>query len=149
MTKLIVTGQIARYPLGGVTWDFINYLLGFKALGLDVHYFEDGSDWFYNPLKNRIMKTNYNLKYLSKTMNYFGLKNNWTYLMRKREFNLSQIITNEIFGDKNIEALFKSADLIINVCGSVNLKKLLKEFKMNDSSKKIFVDSAYVKSIKN
>lgn len=46
--RIIVTGLIGQYPLGGVTWDYIQYALGLKLMGHDVYYFEDTGQWPYN-----------------------------------------------------------------------------------------------------
>ena len=34
--KIVVTGFIGLLPTGGVTWDYIQYPLGFRELGCDV-----------------------------------------------------------------------------------------------------------------
>jgi hypothetical protein len=47
--KIVVTGLIATYPLGGVSWDYIAYVAGFLRLGHDVFYLEDTGNWFYDP----------------------------------------------------------------------------------------------------
>ncbi len=39
--KAIVTGMMATYPLGGVAWDYGQYVLGMQRLGFDVTYLED------------------------------------------------------------------------------------------------------------
>src|SRR4030095_9864238 len=36
--RIIVTGLIAQYPLGGVTWDYFQYVLGLAQLGHEVYY---------------------------------------------------------------------------------------------------------------
>ena len=47
--RIIVTGLIAQHPtLGGVTWDYLQYVLGLMRLGHDVFYFEDSGEWPYN-----------------------------------------------------------------------------------------------------
>ena len=43
--RIIVTGLIAQYPLGGVTWDYLQYVLGLSKLGHDVYYLEDSDDY--------------------------------------------------------------------------------------------------------
>src|SRR5262249_29606986 len=46
--RIIVTGIIAQHPLlGGVTWDYIQYVVGHARLGHDVYYFEDSGEWPY------------------------------------------------------------------------------------------------------
>ena len=31
--RIVVTGLLGQYAFGGVTWDYIQYLLGFRGLG--------------------------------------------------------------------------------------------------------------------
>src|SRR4029077_8888285 len=48
--RVIVTGLVATYPVGGVAWDYLQYVLGFRALGCDVWYLEDTGQWVYDPV---------------------------------------------------------------------------------------------------
>jgi len=36
----VVAGYIVRYPVGGMTWVFLNYLLGLRALGFEPVFVE-------------------------------------------------------------------------------------------------------------
>jgi hypothetical protein len=47
--RVIVTGLVATYPVGGVAWDYLQYILGFQALGCEVTYLEDTGQWLYDP----------------------------------------------------------------------------------------------------
>src|SRR5262245_24061580 len=47
--RVIVTGLVATYPVGGVAWDYLQYVQGFTALGCEVVYLEDTGQWFYEP----------------------------------------------------------------------------------------------------
>src|SRR2546430_3386865 len=47
--RVIVTGLVATYPVGGVAWDYLQYLQGFRALGCEVTYLEDTGQWLYDP----------------------------------------------------------------------------------------------------
>ncbi len=47
--RVVVTGLVATYPVGGVAWDYLQYVQGFAALGCDVVYLEDTGQWFYDP----------------------------------------------------------------------------------------------------
>ena len=38
---MIVTGVVGLYPLGGVAWDYVQYVAGLARLGFDVFYLED------------------------------------------------------------------------------------------------------------
>jgi len=47
--RVVVTGLVAAYPVGGVAWDYLQYVQGFRALGCEVHYLEDTGQWLYDP----------------------------------------------------------------------------------------------------
>src|SRR5262249_42996222 len=47
--RVVVTGLVATYPVGGVAWDYLQYVQGFDAIGCDVVYLEDTGQWFYDP----------------------------------------------------------------------------------------------------
>lgn len=47
--RVVVTGLVATYPIGGVSWDYLAYVDGFRRLGADVFYLEDTGGWFYDP----------------------------------------------------------------------------------------------------
>ena len=48
--RVVVTGLIATYPVGGVAWDYVQYVHGLAALGHDVTYLEDTGQWVYSPV---------------------------------------------------------------------------------------------------
>jgi hypothetical protein len=47
--RIVVTGLIGSYPLGGVAWDYLQFVKGFVALGCEVTYLEDTGQWAYSP----------------------------------------------------------------------------------------------------
>ena len=47
---VVVTGLVATYPVGGVAWDYLQYVQGFRALGCEVIYLEDTGQWLYDPV---------------------------------------------------------------------------------------------------
>jgi len=111
--RIIVTGLIAQYPLGGVTWDYIQYVLGLSELGHDVYYLEDTGQWPFNPLEGGVAKDcTYNVNYLAGVMNYFGLQGKWMYRFPWQDqwFGLAESKRKE---------LIESADLLINVSGTL------------------------------
>ena len=46
--RVVVTGLVATYPVGGVAWDYLQYVVGFRRLGCDVLYLEDTGQWLYD-----------------------------------------------------------------------------------------------------
>ena len=47
--RVVVCGLVATYPLGGVAWDYLQYVIAFARLGADVLYLEDTGRWVYDP----------------------------------------------------------------------------------------------------
>jgi hypothetical protein len=39
--RVIVTGMVSLFPVGGVAWDYLQFVIGFAQLGCDVFYYED------------------------------------------------------------------------------------------------------------
>ena len=48
--RIIVTGLVGLYPVGGVAWDYLQYVIGLSRLGHDVYYHEDTWSWPYHPI---------------------------------------------------------------------------------------------------
>src|SRR5262245_35651448 len=111
--RIIVTGLIAQYPLGGVTWDYFQYVLGLARLGHDVYYFEDTGQWPYNPHEGGVSKgCEFNVEYLAGLMARYGLADKWAYRFpwESQWFGLSEGQRAEVM---------RSADLLINVSGTL------------------------------
>lgn len=111
--RIIVTGLIAQYPLGGVTWDYVQYALGLARLGHDVYYFEDTGQWPYDPQAGGLAKEpDFNVAYLARLMARFGLEDRWAYRFpwQSQWFGLSDARRSEIV---------RSADLLVNVSGTL------------------------------
>lgn len=111
--RIIVSGLIAQYPLGGVTWDYLQYVLGLTQLGHDVYYVEDTGQWPYNPREGGLGKDcDFNVQYLADIMSRYGLAEQWAYRFpwQSRWFGLSAAKRQEVI---------RSADLLINVSGTL------------------------------
>jgi len=81
--KIVCSGYLVRYPLGGFSWHHLQYLVGFRRLGHQVTYFEHYG-WpnsCYNPA-NGAMKADpsYGINYLLNLLKPHGLEGNWCYL---------------------------------------------------------------------
>ena len=111
--RIIVTGLIAQYPLGGVTWDYFQYVLGLAQLGHEVYYLEDTGQWPYNPVEGGIGKDcDFNVEYLAGIMSRYGLAEQWAYRFpwQSQWFGLSDAKRHEVI---------QSADLLINISGTL------------------------------
>ena len=47
--KVVVSGILFWYPLAGVTYQFLHYLIGLRRLGYDPYYIEDSARYVYVP----------------------------------------------------------------------------------------------------
>jgi hypothetical protein len=112
--RIIVCGLIAEYPLGGMTWHYLHYVLGLARLGHDVYYIEHSGSWPYSPVERAVVgRCDYNVDYLARTMSRFGLADRWAYFfeVESRWFGMS---------DEKRKKVIRSADLLINVSGALD-----------------------------
>ena len=108
--RIIVTGMVGAFPVGGVAWDYLQYPLGLKGLGHDVVYHEDSGLWPYQPVENtRIETASYSVDYIAKFFATYApeLVDRWHYRhLQKESFGLSESAFKEFA---------KTADLFLNV----------------------------------
>ena len=114
--RIIVAGLIARYPLAGMAWHYLQYVLGLAALGHDVYYIEDSGEWPYDAaLRQPAQRADVNVAYLADIMARHGLADRWAYrvpdLDGDRWFGLSDARRNSVVAN---------ADLLIDVSGTVD-----------------------------
>lgn len=118
--KIIVTGLIAQHPtLGGITWHYLQYVLGLDRLNHDVYYFEDSGEGPYNtdggPTgRDWVSKDcSRNVAHLATTASRFGFENRWAYHCP---------IESSWYGltDEKREAVLSEADLLINTSGTLS-----------------------------
>ena len=111
--RIIVTGLVAQYPLGGVAWDYLQYVLGFARLGHEVYYIEDTGQWPFNPHEGGVSQScEFNVRYLAALMARYGFGSKWAYRFpwESRWFGMP--------ADAREDAI-ASADVLINVSGSL------------------------------
>jgi len=78
--RIIITGLVGQYPFGGVIWDYLQYLLGFRSLGHQVLYLEDSGAWPYDPVAGTISDDcSFALQSLHKIFTDFDLAESWVY----------------------------------------------------------------------
>jgi hypothetical protein len=129
--RIIVTGLIATYPLGGVSWDYVQYVKGFHLLGHEVYYLEDTGQWVYNPqLRTFTDDCSFNLHYLEEVLTFVGPE-----MTRRWSFRNP---TGEYFGltEREMERVCDQADLFLNVSGCCWLRE-----RYRGCNKKVYLDS--------
>jgi len=115
--RIVVTGLIGQYAFGGVTWDYIQYVLGFRALGHDVWYLEDTSAWAYDPLKQEpSADCSHNTGYLDRVMREFDMGDRWIYR------NGADGTYHGVPDAGEVESILTSADVLANVSGACWLR---------------------------
>ena len=114
--RIVVTGLLGQFAFGGVTWDYLQYLLGFRDLGHDVWYLEDSGAWPYDPVRQTYGEdSTHNTNYLGAIMTEFGFGDRWIY---------RNGATGVFFGagERAARDLIKHGDLLVNVSSAGWLK---------------------------
>jgi hypothetical protein len=108
--RILFAGIIGRYPLGGVTWCSLMYLLGLRELGHDVFYVEDTGECIYDPEQNtRALDPSYGTRYIDAALRPFGLGDRWSFVNYDASYHGA---TRE-----RVVEFARSADLFINLSG--------------------------------
>jgi hypothetical protein len=113
--RIVVLHLAGRYPLGGIGWQAIHYVLGLTRLGHDVYYVEDSGAHPYDPrVKSVVGDAAYSVAFLAEAMGRFGLADRWGYVdaVTGAHHGLSRGRLSDIYRD---------ADAIFNVCGAARL----------------------------
>jgi hypothetical protein len=107
--RIVVTGLIATYPVGGVTWDYLQYVHGLAALGHDVTYLEDTGQWVYSPrLQTFTERCDENLAYLARVLAVRGVP--WAFRDPRGDLHGLDAVA--------LARRCRDADLFLNVSGS-------------------------------
>jgi hypothetical protein len=111
--RIAVTGLAATYPLGGVFWDHLQWVLGFARLGHDVLYVEDTGRWVYDPVAGTFVESGVqNAALLAETLKVLdsGLAERWFY----------RDGTGQTYGLRwpDVVEFCRTADLFVNVSAS-------------------------------
>ncbi|MFM7448747.1 MAG: glycosyltransferase [Leptolyngbyaceae cyanobacterium] len=119
--RIIVGGFLGLLPAGGVTWDYIQYPLGFVTLGHDVYYIEDTCIWpIYQDEHNSGVSCAHNVAHIASVMESFGLSNRWAY---------RDEATGQWFGlsAKQVDNICQTADIFINISCSTVMRDKYRE----------------------
>jgi GT2 family glycosyltransferase len=110
--KIVVLGFLSHFPVAGVAWQTIHYLLGFKRLGFDVYYVEA-----HGCTPSKLMQGETDdgaaraASYIGNIMHRFDLDGQWAYdaIYESRCFGMDRSLLADLYG---------SAALIVNLHGS-------------------------------
>ncbi len=111
--RIIVSGLAALHPVGGVTWDYLQYVIGLADLGHDVYYHEDTWSWPFDPERNaHTDDPGYSVRYLGEFFARYapGLSKAWHYRhLHEQSFGMSASAFDEVA---------RGCDLFLNVSGA-------------------------------
>jgi GT2 family glycosyltransferase len=110
--KLVLLGFLSHFPVAGVAWQTIHYLIGFQRLGYDVYYVEG-----HGCTPSKLMQSETDdgparaAEYIQRVMHRFDLDGRWAYhaIYESRCFGMSLT---------RLRDLYRSAALIVNLHGS-------------------------------
>jgi len=115
--KIIVFGIVFWYPLAGVTYQFLHYLIGLRRLGYDVYYVEDSGRWIYDPAKFEFSPdASGNIAAVAPILEAHGFRDRWAFRGNYpdgRCYGMSE---------EQILRLYREADAFLNVTASQELR---------------------------
>ncbi len=116
--KVIVFGILFWYPLAGVTYQFLHYLIGLRRLGYDPYYIEDSGRWVYDPRINDLSPdASGNIDAVAPVLAAHGFSGRWGFRGHYpggRCYGLTE---------EQILLLYREADALLNVTGAQEIRE--------------------------
>jgi hypothetical protein len=111
--KLIVSGILFWYPLAGVTYQFLHYLIGLRRLGYDPYYIEDSGRWIYDPRSNNVSAdASGNIAAVAPILQAYGFTDRWAFRGHYADGQCYGMTEDQIL------RLYREADAFLNVTGA-------------------------------
>ena len=115
--RVIVFGILFWYPLAGVTYQFLHYLIALRRLGYDVYYVEDSGRWIYDPALNDLSPdATPNVEAVAPVLEAHGFGGRWAFRGHYpdgRCYGMSE---------EQIRTLYREADVFLNVTGAQEIR---------------------------
>jgi len=115
--KIIVFGILFWYPLAGVTYQFLHYLIGLRRLGYDPYYIEDSGRWVYDPRLNDLSPdASRNVDAVAPVLQAHGFGDRWSFR--------GNYPGGQSYGmtDEQRLRLYREADAFLNVTGAQEIR---------------------------
>lgn len=111
--RVIVFGILFWYPLAGVTYQFLHYLIALRRLGYDPYYIEDSGRWIYDPALNDLSPdASPNVGAVVPVLEAHGFAGRWAFRGRYPGGCCYGMTDEQILG------LYRDADAFLNVTGA-------------------------------
>lgn len=133
---LVLSGYLIRYPLGGYAWQVAHYLLGLRALGCEVWFYEDTGydDLAYNPRTDeRHCSYKEGITAIATFLRQLEFGEQWVFVDRAHGVEYGP-------GAGRVTSLLRDADVVLNL-GGVN--RILPELRAGRPLAYIDTDPAY------
>lgn len=115
--KIIVFGIAFWYPLAGVTYQFLHYLIGLRELGFDVYYVEDATGSAYDPETDQLrLDPLPNIRRVAPILEAHGFAGRWAF---RGDYPQGQCYG---MSEARILELYRTADAYLNITGSLDLR---------------------------
>jgi hypothetical protein len=116
--KIIVFGILFWYPLAGVTYQFLHYLIALRRLGYDPYYVEDSGRWVYDPRINDLSPdASGNVAAVVPVLEAHGFAGRWVFRGNYPD--------GRCYGmdEGQIVRLYGEADAFLNVTGAQEIRE--------------------------
>jgi hypothetical protein len=116
--RIIVFGILFWYPLAGVTYQFLHYLIALRRLGYDPYYVEDSGRWIYDPALNDLSPdASRNIAAVAPVLEAHGFGDRWAFR--------GHYPGGRCYGmtDAQILSLYREADAFLNVTGAQEIRE--------------------------
>jgi hypothetical protein len=116
--KIIVFGILFWYPLAGVTYQFLHYLVALRRLGYDAYYVEDSGRWIYDPRINDLSPdASGNIDAVAPILEQHGFAGRWGFRGAYPDGQCYGMSEGEIL------RLYREADAFLNVTGAQEIRE--------------------------
>jgi hypothetical protein len=116
--KIIVFGILFWYPLAGVTYQFLHYLIGLRRLGYDPYYIEDSGRYVYDPrIIDLTPDAGGNIAAVVPILEAHGFADRWAFR--------GSYPGGRCYGmtEAEILRLYREADALLNVTGAQEIRE--------------------------
>ena len=115
---VVVFGIAFLYPLAGVTWQVLHYLVGLRRLGFDPYYVEDSSRWVYDPtLGDFTPDPARNIAAVLPALEAHGFGDRWACRVPALDGRCYGL------GQARLHALYREAVAMLNVTGAQEVRE--------------------------
>jgi hypothetical protein len=116
--KIIVFGILFWYPLAGVTYQFLHYLIGLRRLGYDPYYVEDSGRLVYDPrIIDLTPDASGNIEAVVPILEAHGFAGHWAFR--------GNYAGGQCYGmsEDQLLSLYREADAFLNVTGAQEIRE--------------------------